>query len=148
MEHRNNLLQLAITRTLFEGSPNDLSGHLQSQPSDEYIALDHDMAKCYPHYIKKYRAKYASLITAMDQNIDSDATLMEEAIQYSKDLNHLLSRVMICQTTLSKFFNYLIIPIPEMRVQELPCSVGFKYLKSIKECAELTIHELRKDHNR
>ncbi len=69
-----------MTRTPFERSPNDLSRHLQSQPSDECIALDHDIAKCYPHYIKKYGAKYASLVAAMSQNIDSDAALIEEAI--------------------------------------------------------------------
>ncbi len=80
MEYCNDLLQLVITRTPFERSPNDLSGHFQSQPSDECITLDHDMAKCYPYYIKKYGAKYASLIIAIDQNIDSDATLIEEAI--------------------------------------------------------------------
>ncbi len=106
------------------------------------------MAKCYPHYIKKYGAKYASLVAAMGQNIDSNTALMEEAIQYSKDLNHLLSRVMIRWTASSKFFNYLIILILEMRVRELPYSVGSKYLKSIEECAELTVHELRKDYDR
>ena len=76
-----------------------------------------------------------------------DPRLMGRAKKYSKDLNQFLSKFMICQTVMSKFFDLPIIPLPEMKVQEWPCSFNSKYLKSIEICEEQTETELRNDYD-
>ena len=48
---------------------------------------------------------------------------------------------------MSKFFDHPIVPLPEMKVREWPCSFDSKYLKSIEICAEQTETELMNDYD-
>ena len=46
--HQDNPLQIAMTRTPFEGSPIDLARHINRKPSPKCITNDHSMARCNP----------------------------------------------------------------------------------------------------
>src|SRR5436309_15309125 len=81
--HYNNPLQIAMTRTLFEGLPSDLVRHLSCSPSMECIQKDPSIGKCTPAQLKKYVARYLVLVSNMDLSEDKDPKLVEKAIRYS-----------------------------------------------------------------
>src|SRR5204863_3128859 len=93
--HQDNPLQIAMTRTPFEGSPIDLARHINRKPSPECITNDRSMARCNPTELRRYGQIYVGLVASISQGQSMDPRLMGRAEKYSKNLNRFLSKFMI-----------------------------------------------------
>lgn len=144
--HHDNPLQIALTGTPFEGSPYDLLGHITSPPSQRCIRKDPSMETCTPGRLKTHATTYRNLVANL-QDVPKSNELMVKARAYSKELNQILSKIMIRRTATSKFLEYPIIPLPEMDVREIASVTDPKYLESIRKCADLTERELKDEYN-
>ncbi len=61
-------------------------------------------------------------------------------------LNALLAKIMISRKGHDKFFNYTIIPLPPMKVQQIACETVKTYIKSLEACAAQTEYELQAEY--
>jgi hypothetical protein len=146
--HRNRPLKLAMSGTMFEGSPKDLLGHFVNAIDEEWTRSDPKMKDCTPQKLKELAKTYERIVVDLGSVTgDVDRQRMNRRITtYTRELNDQLSLFLIRRTGSSKFFDYTIVPLAPMDVMEIACQTQDEWLESIAEYAAQTQRELAASH--
>jgi SNF2 family DNA or RNA helicase len=141
-------MKLAMSGTMFEGSPRDLLGHFIDTVDERWWQFDLRMLKCTPENLMELAKEYEKIVVACGGAVSNKSRkkLNLRIRQYTRKLNAQLSLFLIRRTGQDKFFNYTIVPLPPMNVMALACQTPIQWLESIENYAALTQRELAANH--
>ena len=116
-------MKLAMSSTMFKGSPRDLLGYFINTVDERWLQFDPQMHKCTLENLMELAKEYKKIVVAYGCTVSNKLYKKLNLCikKYTRKLNAQLSLFLIQRTRQDKFFNYTIVPLPLMNVIALVC---------------------------
>jgi SNF2-related domain len=147
--HIGRPLKIAISGTPFEGSPSDLAGHLKSFADAEWNLGSHVMYKSSPDRLITLAKSYQNIVSNLGRRDTSveNATIDGLIGSYPTKLTAFLNPIMLRRTGHDKFFDYTIINLDPMRINQVACGTSTDYVNSLQLLASEAEKDLQAEYN-
>src|SRR5450432_741981 len=145
-DHKGNPFRIAISGTSFKGSIKDLVGYLQSIKTPRWNLPRSRYRNCTTSKLDALQQQFSRIVGLSTSKDKSARSELEELLEsYPLRLSRFLSPIMIRRTGFDLFFNYRIIDLPRIEVNQILCATGEKYHHNLQLLADKTQRELQSE---